>query len=511
MATPQRSAAPTQQDAQASLVVAASPSLQCEKLKKKVVSTRKQAVESGSPLPRKGAFVAETPATSVNTSGQKHNQNNGSHGRATRQLRQHHKSVLDSHHEDKLPGRRSLPASDNQKPSKRIPAMQNSVDVLAVECQQYHTGEPDQGGAQITQDVLRHSSRNPIASNSTKCFPPCKESAKPAVSEECDMRPPAAVAYCNIMIQDGGECEVKCKMDAAEPAGSNSGESSTIIDYMGDPVVLQGNADRIASQAAGRLQAPQKADIAYCNQQGLVIGTVYYCQNVSPDPSPPLLNENSSQCLQAVSRMIAAHNKNPGLSSGETLISKRQRCLNFDLEADDEDDSMASAGGNRRRKKRKLKQNWSLISQESVGKLLSSSSDGAFPGFNIKQPEPKQKMTYDEVSEVELSDNSEREWLLPSNVVERDSAERKKLRVSDAVLQQPLFGQSEPSSEWDKTLGSYLEEQWQRKSKESSLSISLAASDAAKLDANFIKLSHHPNPHPQCQRPPQTNRLHTMY
>ncbi len=114
--------------------------------------------------------------------------------------------------------------------------------------------------------------------------------------------------------------------------GPNSGGSSTIVEYMGDRRLLTAapNREDTGEQHPPRQPSPAPSD----PPQPKVIGTVFHCQ-MAPPVLSPAQNDNSTQCLQAVSKLIAAHGKEPEVP----LSSKRRRHLKFDLDADDDSDS----------------------------------------------------------------------------------------------------------------------------------------------------------------------------
>ncbi|XP_041367197.1 uncharacterized protein LOC121381875 [Gigantopelta aegis] len=66
-------------------------------------------------------------------------------------------------------------------------------------------------------------------------------------------------------------------------------------------------------------------------------------------------------------------------------------------------------------KKIKLNRSWLILSERSMGKLLESEPDPpSFHGYNKQMSESKlpSDLTYEELSEIELSDDSDKEWVI---------------------------------------------------------------------------------------------------
>ena len=95
-----------------------------------------------------------------------------------------------------------------------------------------------------------------------------------------------------------------------------------------------------------------------------------------------------------------------------------------------EANSSTSAKAGSSSKKIKLNRSWFVLSERSMSKLLESEADPpSFYGYNKQLSESKlpSDLTYEELSEVELSDNSDKEWILEdcSNRSNNNTAEMK--------------------------------------------------------------------------------------
>lgn len=352
--------------------------------------------------------------------------------------------------------------TQRRSPRRNVLAAQNVLEKetklarkkVAVRSQQegttYRGGiEPsaDVENAQLTRTSPRKS--KPVEKNTTEQTTRSSPKKKLAVDSKLDTRMDTQ----NSSSVDVGLERAK-RLDVVS-SGSAPSVNSTVIDFVGARPKLD-NVMLYQPDPPPSVQAPE-------------VPTIFPCQAASLDVSPQELNVNISTCLQSIGKLIVSHGKETTSNS-----CKRRRHLKFDEDnVESEDD-----GGQPRKKMR-------VISQHSISKLCSSGSDKSFDGFPSKHPEPATDdiISYDEVSEHDgLSDDSVRELPLLGNVAKCDGDEDDSVKILEGqqrkpVLQQPLFGLSEPSSEWDKQLDSYLEGHIQRKAKEGSINLSLTASE----------------------------------
>ena len=138
-----------------------------------------------------------------------------------------------------------------------------------------------------------------------------------------------------------------------------------------------------------------------------------------------------------------------------------------DVGDEDDCDDVSTRKKSRKSKKTvKLKRNWSVLTDNSTAKLFGSDSECSFEGFNDgnnAESSLPHNLSFVDVSEVELSETSDVEWILPSEEekVNEEEVNNKHILPFLTTLGAPLF--SEGSSEWDHNLGSFVEDQVHRK------------------------------------------------
>ena len=103
-----------------------------------------------------------------------------------------------------------------------------------------------------------------------------------------------------------------------------------------------------------------------------------------------------------------------------------QRIWEEDLRAKCEDQKVNSPKTPRRRKRVKVKHQWSILSDRSMKKMLLSDGDHEFEGFNETNQNLPTDVSYVDVSEISVSDNSDMEWNLDSY---SKSPEKKRFKV----------------------------------------------------------------------------------